>query len=72
MGHVVVRVNQCKGCALCVATCPLECLRIGEEINTIGYQHVLFEGEDRCTACGMCFMVCPEPGALTVLMGKEE
>jgi ferredoxin len=45
---------------------------IGDEINAIGYQHVVFVGMGRCTACGMCYRVCPEPGALTVMADVKE
>jgi 2-oxoglutarate ferredoxin oxidoreductase subunit delta len=72
MNHVEIRYDECKGCGVCVATCPHACLIIGEEINTIGYQHVLFIGEGRCTACGLCYRVCPEPGTLTVYSEKGE
>ncbi len=63
--YVAVAVDLCKGCRLCVDTCPKHCLSIGSAINKLGYQHVRFDSEE-CTACGMCFYACPEPGAITV------
>lgn len=67
MNHVHIEPDVCKGCRVCVETCPNQCIVIGSHFNTIGYQHAVFRGRETCTACGMCFYVCPEPGAITVL-----
>ena len=72
MNYVTVAIDQCKGCRVCVNTCPHHCLVIGSHFNTLGYQHVVFKDDDCCTACGMCFYVCPEPGALTVFKDEKE
>jgi NAD-dependent dihydropyrimidine dehydrogenase PreA subunit len=65
MNYVRIEADQCKGCRLCVETCPNHCIVIGSKINRLGYQHARFERPE-CTACGLCFYVCPEPGAITV------
>lgn len=65
INFVRVEADLCKGCRLCVETCPTHCLVIGSTINKLGYQHARFENFN-CTACGLCFYVCPEPGAITV------
>ena len=67
--HVDVQTDLCKACRVCVETCPKHCLELGSAINALGYQAVRFDSED-CTACGMCFYVCPEPGTLTVVRGE--
>lgn len=64
--HVIIEASECKGCRLCVESCPRECLVIGSEINAQGYQHARF-ANPRCIACGTCYYVCPEPGAITVI-----
>lgn len=61
----VVSTDLCKGCRLCVETCPRGCLEIGNSINKLGYQNARFASLT-CTACGLCFYACPEPGAITV------
>lgn len=75
MNHVEIENDECKGCRVCVTTCPNHCLVIGSNINAIGYQNAVFVGEGRCTACSLCFYVCPEPGAIRVYKeaakGKE-
>ena len=60
-----VEPDLCKGCRLCVETCPRHCLVMGNKINVLGYQYARFEHYN-CTACGMCYYACPEPGAITV------
>ncbi len=64
-GKVVVDAEECKGCGLCVESCPPECLELGPELNTYGAHPAHYTGED-CTGCGICFYCCPEPGAITV------
>ncbi|MGM0431986.1 MAG: 4Fe-4S dicluster domain-containing protein [Spirochaetota bacterium] len=66
MNYVSVAADVCKGCRVCVAACPHRCLAIGTDINQLGYQYAVFEGDSRCTGCGICFFTCPEPGAITV------
>lgn len=67
--YVVIDSAQCKGCRLCVETCPTHCLAIGSKLNDLGYQYARFETA-ACTACGLCFYACPEPGAITVFKGE--
>ena len=67
--HVFIATEECKGCRLCVAACPRHCLSIGADLNRIGYQYARFE-QRGCTACGFCYYVCPEPGAITVYREK--
>lgn len=67
--RIEINSNECKGCRVCVEACPRECIVIGTDINSQGYQYAKFEKHE-CTACGICYYVCPEPGAITVF--KEE
>lgn len=68
---VIIAADECKGCRLCVQECPHHCIVIGSKINTQGYQYARFE-PGACTACGFCFYICPEPGAITVISGSAE
>jgi NAD-dependent dihydropyrimidine dehydrogenase PreA subunit len=36
----------------------------------MGYQYAVFQST-ACTACGICYYVCPEAGAITVFEEKE-
>jgi 2-oxoglutarate ferredoxin oxidoreductase subunit delta len=64
-GSVSVDFEECKGCGLCVESCPPKVLHLGPEMNAYGAHPVQYKGEG-CTGCGICFYCCPEPGALTV------
>jgi NAD-dependent dihydropyrimidine dehydrogenase PreA subunit len=38
---------------------------MSDKFNHYGYRTAVYAGAG-CTGCGVCFMVCPEPGAITV------
>ena len=64
-GNVIIDDEECKGCGLCVESCPPECLELAPELNKYGVHPAQYTGED-CTGCGACYYCCPEPGAITV------
>ncbi|MBZ5628571.1 MAG: 4Fe-4S dicluster domain-containing protein [Acidobacteriia bacterium] len=64
-GSVRINVEECKGCGLCVDSCPPKCLALAPELNAYGVHPAHYAGEG-CTGCGICFYCCPEPGAITV------
>jgi 2-oxoglutarate ferredoxin oxidoreductase subunit delta len=70
-GLVKLNAAECKGCGLCVEACPPKVLHLSESLNPYGYHPVVYVGRG-CTACGICFFVCPEPGGITVLRALEE
>lgn len=57
-GTLVIDVERCKGCELCIAACPPQVLEMSSEVNETGYRYpILHEG---CTGCTACQMVCPD------------
>lgn len=61
--RVSVDAERCKGCELCVVSCPQKNLRLTESLNKKGYHPVVFNyhGEKGdCTGCGVCYWVCPD------------
>src|SRR5579862_1700885 len=64
-GKVTVDVDECKGCGLCVESCPPKCLELDPELSSYGVHPARYTGEN-CTGCGICFYCCPEPGAIAV------
>jgi 2-oxoglutarate ferredoxin oxidoreductase subunit delta len=64
-GKVEINVEECKGCGLCVDSCPPHCLELLPELNAYGVHPAHYLGE-HCTGCGICFYCCPEPGAIEV------
>jgi len=65
-GSVEISQEECKGCGLCVDSCPPRCLELLPDLNAYGIHPAHYTGE-KCTGCGICFYCCPEPRAITVL-----
>jgi len=59
LGTVVIDVDACKGCDLCIDACPPGVLEMTtHEVNARGYRFpVLLAG---CTGCQICAQVCPD------------
>ncbi|HTS56293.1 MAG TPA: 4Fe-4S dicluster domain-containing protein [Terriglobales bacterium] len=64
-GKVSIDTTECKGCGLCVESCPPKCLELARELSSYGVHPAQYTGEG-CTGCGICFYCCPEPGAIIV------
>lgn len=58
-GTVVINVDTCKGCELCIEACPQESLALSEDINSQGYHYAVLV-KDNCTGCVNCALVCPD------------
>ena len=59
-GRVIINREMCKGCYLCIRSCPAKALEKDTEINSSGiYPSKPAEG-GRCIACGNCYEVCPD------------
>ena len=61
----VVSPEHCKGCSLCIQSCPKDVLALHSDFNSRGFHPAYYLGAG-CTGCGMCFYACPEPSAITV------
>jgi ferredoxin len=51
-----IRSDLCRGCGLCVESCPQQAISI---VSATAYIR-----QERCTQCGLCLEVCPQ-GAIT-------
>ena len=57
-GTVVINVERCKGCELCIPACRPAVLTMSQETNEAGYRYPeLLVG---CTGCRACREVCPD------------
>ena len=56
--HPEYRINifrdWCKGCGICAAFCPRQCLGLDGEGNPV------VEKPERCTGCRWCELHCPD------------
>lgn len=60
---VSVISELCKGCELCVHACPSGNLTMSPGLNSKGYHPAVFAYDGKrgpCTACGICYWVCPD------------
>ncbi|HWP79964.1 MAG TPA: 4Fe-4S binding protein [Candidatus Acidoferrum sp.] len=57
---VKIREDRCKGCGLCVATCPKQVLAMGTGVNAKGYHPVTVARKDDCIRCAACAAICPD------------
>jgi len=69
-GAIVIDIEKCKGCGLCVEVCPQNVIALGNNVNTKGYFYADVIKED-CTACENCVMVCPDT-VITLYKAKVE
>ena len=58
-GSVVIDVEACKGCDLCIDACPPNVLVMTTDVvNARGYRYpLLLPG---CTGCKACSQICPD------------
>jgi 2-oxoglutarate ferredoxin oxidoreductase subunit delta len=63
-GSVVIDTDICKGCELCIPSCPQDTLALSPKINRRGYHYSVIV-QDNCTGCINCALVCPD-SAITV------
>lgn len=59
-GDITIDEQFCKGCNFCVEFCPKDCIIIGDNFNSQGYQLPIFVNKEQCTACAICGKMCPE------------
>jgi 2-oxoglutarate ferredoxin oxidoreductase subunit delta len=59
-GAVVVDIEHCKGCDLCVVACPTTVLALSLEANAKGYNFSHMANQEECIGCAACANVCPD------------
>jgi 2-oxoglutarate ferredoxin oxidoreductase subunit delta len=60
IGKIVIEKERCKGCQLCISTCPKKLIMLSEDFNEMGCHFVVFDGSEECTGCTMCGRICPD------------
>jgi 2-oxoglutarate ferredoxin oxidoreductase subunit delta len=59
-GAIVVDIEKCKGCGVCIANCPTGTLSLNKEVNGKGYNYAYMANPETCTGCTNCATVCPD------------
>ena len=52
--------RYCKGCGLCIYTCPKKVMELSGERSNLGYIMPKVVNPDDCTGCFMCEKICPD------------
>ena len=61
MAKLVIKEELCKGCGLCVMSCPKKILALSpDRINKKGYNPSTCIDEEKCIACAFCATICPD------------
>ena len=64
-GHIVIDVDQCISCGLCVSSCPPRCIKVDKNEGTWTINR--FD----CIACGYCASKCPKK-CLSLVPGYQK
>ena len=60
-GKIIIDGEICKGCYLCIPSCPRDLIKISEQLNKNSYYPAEFnDEEEKCTGCMLCALICPE------------
>lgn len=61
MARIIITNNTCKGCGLCVNSCPKKLIRLSDKVmNDHGYFVAEFTDESACVGCALCAVMCPD------------
>ena len=70
-GAIEVEMEKCKGCELCINSCPNSVISLEKHVNSKGYNYAYMSNPEACTGCTNCAVVCPD-GVITVYRVKAE
>jgi 2-oxoglutarate ferredoxin oxidoreductase subunit delta len=60
VARIVIDRDRCKGCELCVHTCPQHVLALTRDLNARGNFFAAALAPSRCIGCRLCCITCPD------------
>jgi 2-oxoglutarate ferredoxin oxidoreductase subunit delta len=69
MRKIFISADYCKGCLICVESCPKKVLKISSCISAKGYALPQVSHTEKCNGCGICEIVCPD---FAIAVEKED
>lgn len=61
MAKLTFKEDLCKGCGLCVMSCPKKILALSKtKLNRKGHAPVECIDENSCIGCASCAVMCPD------------
>lgn len=71
-GWFIISPDLCKGCGLCKEKCPTGVLDWSKELGVYGTPVMGARYLEKCIACGICQLVCPDAAILIEKKKKEK
>ena len=59
-GDIYIIDDRCKGCGFCIEFCPTDVLVEADRSNTKGYHPPEIKYPEKCIACRLCELICPD------------
>jgi 2-oxoglutarate ferredoxin oxidoreductase subunit delta len=59
-GAIDVDTELCKGCGVCIESCPSGTVALSQSVNGKGYNYSYMAYPEKCTGCANCAVVCPD------------
>lgn len=60
MASIKIDREACKGCSLCVKSCPKNVIAISDKSNSAGYFPATPVNMAACIGCTFCAVMCPD------------
>jgi len=68
-GRIIINIERCKGCGLCITVCPQKGIVASKSLNKSGH-HPAEKNSAECTGCAVCAIICPDT-AIEVARDKD-